>query len=197
MTSPPPLLYDTYYHIYSRGNNRGNIFFEARNYEHFINLYFKYLGEITELYAYCLLKNHFHLLMRIKAEQEISSDALSPRLPSKKFSDLLNAYARAVNKAYVRTGSLFEHPFGRVAVTSDRQFWNVIAYIHQNPQRHQLVKDFREWKWSSYGVLLSDGPTKLARNAVMDWFGDRENYLRMHDKWVIEADIKWAHGDEE
>jgi len=158
-----------------------------------MDLYFKHLGEITELYAYSLLKNHFHLLTRIKAQDEIAANAL----PSKKFSDFFNAYAKSFNKAYMRTGSLFEHPFGRVVVTSDRQFWNVIAYIHQNPQKHQLVKDFRQWKWSSYGVLLSDVPTKLARGAVMEWFGDRDAYIRLHEEWVIEADVKWAISDDD
>lgn len=60
MASPSPLLDDTYYHIYSRGNNGENIFFQERNYEHFINLYFKYIAPIAETSAYCLLRNHFH-----------------------------------------------------------------------------------------------------------------------------------------
>jgi hypothetical protein len=48
---------------------------------------------------------------------------------SNQFSNLFNAYAKSINKVYGRTGSLFQHPFGRVPITSDRQFWNVIAYI--------------------------------------------------------------------
>ncbi len=71
MTSPPPLLYDTYYHIYNRGNNRENIFIQERNYTHFMNLYAKYIDPISETFAYCLLRNHFHVLVRIKAEEEI------------------------------------------------------------------------------------------------------------------------------
>jgi hypothetical protein len=63
------------------------------------------------------------------------------------------AYAKTINKAYQRTGSLFQHPFGRVPIKTDRQFWNVIAYIHQNPQKHGFVKDFRDWKWSSDRII--------------------------------------------
>ena len=106
------------------------------------------------------------------------------------------SYAKAINNAYGRTGSLFQHPFGRVPITTDGQFWNVIAYIHQNPQKHKFVKDFRDWKWSSYGVLLSDKPTKLQRDTVLDWFGGKDGYLKLHEEWVTDADSKWFAEDD-
>jgi REP element-mobilizing transposase RayT len=222
MTSPAPLLYDTCYHIYNRGNNRENIFIQERNYTHFMNLYAKYIEPVAETFAYCLLRNHFHLSVRIKSEEEIVetmkvysanwkyvrqdnfASAQAPQAkrplgfgnlrsdyPSQQFSNFFNAYAKAINKAYNRTGSLFQHPFGRVPITTDRQFWNVIAYIHQNPQKHKFVTDFRDWKWSSYGLLLSEKPTKLNRKVVMDWFGGKQEYLNLHAQWVADGDAKW------
>jgi hypothetical protein len=180
MTSPSPLLYDTYYHIYNRGVNRENIFVEERNYDLFLRLFERHLIPVADLFAYCLLKNHFHLSVRIKSEEEIlatrktltpmrgqvvstandyqpsqdnptngvegqSRKPLGSHYVSDQFSNFFNAYAKTINKAYGRTGSLFQHPFGRVPITCDRQFWNVIAYIHQNPQKHGFVKDFRNW----------------------------------------------------
>jgi putative transposase len=205
MTSPSPLLYDTYYHIYNRGNNRENIFIQERNYTHFMNLYAKYIDPIAETYGYCLLRNHFHVLVRIKPEEEILSKIQTFRvsktlkiadIPSKKFSDFFNAYAKAINSAYGRSGSLFQHPFGRVPVASERQFWNVIAYIHQNPQKHKFVDDFRDWSYSSYGVLISERPTKLQRELVLDWFGGKEQYVKLHEEWVTDADSKWFAEDD-
>ena len=159
MTSPSPLLYDTYYHVYNRGINRENIFIEERNYELFLKLYEKHLTPVTDLFSYCMLRNHFHILVWVKSKDEIleyekalrvssvnnhqtrqSSIAnpengqlrktLGSRYASDQFSNFFNAYAKTINKAYGRTGSLFQHPFGRIPITSDRQFWNVIAYIH-------------------------------------------------------------------
>ncbi len=233
MPSPPPLLYDTYYHIYNRGNNRENIFIQERNYAHFMSLYAKYIEPIADTFAYCLLRNHFHICVRIKSEEEIiqilelektlkvspannnhirqgifvseeanqrgkplGSDKLSPRYVSQQFSNFFNAYAKSINCAYKRTGSLFQNPFGRVPVTTDRQFWNVIAYIHQNPQKHKFVDDFRDWKWSSYGTLLLDKPTKLKRAVVMDWFGGRQGFLKLHEQWVSDADARWFAEDD-
>ena len=71
MTSPSPLLYKTYYHIYNRGTNGENIFNEERNYEHFLNLYEKHIEPVAETFAYCMLRNHFHIMVRIKSEDEI------------------------------------------------------------------------------------------------------------------------------
>src|SRR5688500_17365352 len=71
MTSPSPLLYDTYYHIYNRGVNSENIFIEERNYDLFLRLYDKHLSPVTDLFAYCMLRNHFHVSVRTKSEIEI------------------------------------------------------------------------------------------------------------------------------
>jgi len=234
MTSPSPLRYDTYYHIYNRGVNRGNIFFEERNYAYFLNLYWKYISPVADTFAYCLLRNHFHLAVRVKAEEEIletlrvspangrkqalkvsslngerlgqgefinrnenqARKPLGSRYVSNQFSNFFNAYAKSINKAYHRTGSLFQHPFGRVPITGDKQFWNVMAYIHQNPQKHKLVKDFRDWKYSSYGIFLVDTPTRLAREVILDWFGGIEEYRNVHAGWVDDARGKWFAGED-
>lgn len=73
MTSPAPLLFDTYYHIYNRGVNRVNIFMEERNYEYFLQLYEKHIEPVVDTFGYCLLRNHFHLLVRVKSKGEIQS----------------------------------------------------------------------------------------------------------------------------
>ena len=59
-----PLQYNKFYHIYNRGNNGENIFIEDRNYAFFLSLIQKYILPISEVHAYCLLKNHFHLLIK-------------------------------------------------------------------------------------------------------------------------------------
>ena len=68
MVSSSPLLYDTYYHIYNRGTNGENIFVQERNYEHFLKLYEKHILPVADTFAYCLLRNHFHISVRIKSK---------------------------------------------------------------------------------------------------------------------------------
>ncbi len=121
---------------------------------------------------------------------------LGSQYVSDQFSNFFNAYAKTINKAYGRTGSLFQHPFGRVPITSDRQVWNVIAYVHQNPQKHGFVKDFRDWKYSSYGLILTGKPTLVRRNEVTKWFGTCDDYLSLHQQWVTDAQAKWFMGED-
>lgn len=61
---------DQTYHVHNRGNNRENILVEERNYQHFLKLYAKYIEPVGDTYAYCLLGNHFHFLVRIKTMEE-------------------------------------------------------------------------------------------------------------------------------
>jgi len=193
MSKPPTLLQcGRYYHIYNRGNNRENIFTEERNYRYFLKLYAEHIEPVADTYTYCLLRNHFHLLVRIKDASHLTGlQDLSGvrRLPSQHFSNLFNAYSKAFNKAYKRSGALFQRPFGRIEVTSETYFARLVIYIHQNPQKHGLVADFRQWPYSSYHTLLAAKPTHLKRDEVLAWFGDADNLVVMHQQANIERQI--------
>jgi len=194
MSKPVPLQYGKYYHIYNRGNNRENIFFEKRNYRHFLELYAKHIVPIADTCVYCLLRNHFHFLVRIKTVEE--QETLRVLKPSQQFGNLFNAYAKAINKAYNRTGSLFQNPFGRIEVDSDAYFTWLVIYIHQNPQKHGLVDDFRTWPHSSYQTLLSTEPTRLKRDDVLAWFGGVDNFVVLHQQEVTERKVAlWVPED--
>ena len=93
------------YHIYNRGNNRGRIFFELENYDYFMRLYKKYIAAVAELFAYCLLPNHFHLLLSIKDQGDLEDSREG--IISAKFGTFLGTYVKAINHRDQRTGSLF------------------------------------------------------------------------------------------
>ena len=75
MQQTETLIYGNYYHIYNRGINSCDLFRDADNYEHFLNLYDKYISPIADTYAWVLMPNHFHLLLRIKDKKEIFSSS--------------------------------------------------------------------------------------------------------------------------
>jgi REP element-mobilizing transposase RayT len=193
MPEPTPLQHGKYYHIFNRGNNREDIFTEERNYRYFLKLYAKHITPVADTYAYCLLRNHFHFLVRIKAVDELDpgSQNLSKvaREPSQRFSNLFNAYAKAINRAYHRTGALFQRPFGRVEVMTDAYFEYLVTYIHRNPQKHGFVDDFRAWPYSSYHALLSSQPTRLQRDEVLSWFQGVDHFENVHRYEVDERKI--------
>ena len=186
---PIPLKNGNYYHIYNRGNNGIDVFFDNESYYHFLKLYDKYISPIAKTYAWCLLKNHFHVLVFIKNDNEIDFDKLEystvdkpKRLdPSKQFGHLFNAYTQAINKKFNRTGALFEKPFERKQITSERYLQNVIYYIHNNPVQHGFVKQMNLYPWSSFETIISDKPTKLKRQEVIEYYGDVENFIDFHN----------------
>jgi putative transposase len=177
------LEFGKYYHIYNRGINREKIFFEPRNYRYFMDLYAKYIAPVADTLAYSLLGNHFHLLVRIKTAEEQTFQVLETRKllnPTQQFSNLFNAYAKAINKAYHRTGGLFQERFGRIEVTSDEYFATLVVYIHRNSQKHGIIEDFREYPYSSYAAMLVDKPTQLKRSEVLEWFGGIAAFTASH-----------------
>lgn len=186
---PIPLKKGNYYHIYNRGNNGIDVFFDNESYYHFLKLYDKYISPIAKTYAWCLLKNHFHVLVFIKNDNEIDFDKLEystvdkpKRLdPSKQFGHLFNAYTQAINKKFNRTGALFEKPFERKQITSERYLQNVIYYIHNNPVQHGFVKQMNLYPWTSFETIISDKPTKLKRQEVIEYYGDVENFIDYHN----------------
>jgi hypothetical protein len=197
-----PLLPEKFYHIYNRGINGEDLFKQDRNYAYFLNKYAQFLEPVVDTFAYCLLKNHFHLLIKVKSMEilnnfhsEISNKTETKNglhhpnfIVNKQFAKLFSSYSQSINIATKRTGSLFETPFKRIEVTNDLYLTRLIWYIHYNPQKHGFVSDFRDYPYSSYHAHLSNKKTKLKRNEVMEWFGGINQYNNFHNEKQNELD---------
>jgi hypothetical protein len=187
-----PLLPGELYHIYNRGINGEDLFREPRNYRFFLEKYAQYVAPFVDTFAYCLLKNLFHLLIRVK---DFSLDPVGwatlaeangwskPADASRQFGHFFNSYTQAVNKSWHRTGGLFTRPFRREPIRSEAYFTRAIAYVQTNAQRHGFVPDFRTYPYSSYASHLSDRPTLLARQEVLNWFGNVAQYQLFHETY--------------
>jgi putative transposase len=115
---------------------------------------------------------------------------MDQKRPHQSFSNFFNAYARAFNHAYGRTGALFQRPFKRLEITSDAHLLQLAAYIHQNPQKHGFVDDFKEWPYSPYHALRSENATFIERDEVLDWFEGRDHFLEFHHREEASNDLK-------
>jgi REP element-mobilizing transposase RayT len=173
---------DYFYHIYNRGNNKENLFIEVENYSHFLKLIKTHLIDIADIYSYCLMKNHFHLVVKIKSSTELFENKKAEDKLSQPFSNLFNAYTKAVNKWYDREGSLFKVRFKRERITDENYLRNVIIYTHLNPVKHRFTNNYNEYKYSSFQSLISSKPTLLKRDAVLELFDDVNNFLYVHQE---------------
>ena len=184
-----------YYHIYNHANGDEDIFKEERNYLYFLDKYKKYIYPIAEIFAYCLMKNHFHLLVRIRENREKiqtsngtetsdvlkTSDVLVPSDVSNAFKNLFQSYTKAINKAYDRKGSLFIQHFKRKQIESDLQFQNALIYINMNPVIHGFCSKPEQWKFSSFNAYseLNKG-TLLDIKRGTELFDNHENFIKCH-----------------
>lgn len=197
------LTYRKFYHIYNRGINGCDLFKAKENYEYFLNLYDKHISGVADTFAWVLMKNHFHVLVRIKDEAEIKlrttnltgfenlSGLKSPK-PHQFFSNLFNAYTKGLNKTYGRHGSLFERPFKRKEITDIEYFKRVVVYIHNNPVHHGFSEYAMDYPWSSYLTCISVKPTHLQRDEVIGWFDNQANFKSAHEYHGDDLDLeKW------
>ena len=187
MSLTTPLLPGQFYHVYNRGNNRENLFIENSNYPYFLRKYFFYMSSVVETYAYCLMKNHFHVLIRVRTDPEQMEwhrqhKAKSPKLstPSRQFSCLFNSYAKSVNKEYGRTGHLFEDRFRRLLIDSHEYLLHTLFYIHDNPRKHGFVLDLSDYPYSSFQGYMFGKSDVLPVAEVFQWFGGYKDFMDFH-----------------
>lgn len=128
------------YHVMSRGHRKENIFFTDRDREVFIKKLHESLTKYSAiLYCFCLMDNHYHLLI----------ETPYPNLSA--FMHYLNAsYSNYINAKYKLTGSLFQGRYKSILVEDDSYLLTLSTYIHLNPLRAKLVDDLTLYPWSSY-----------------------------------------------
>lgn len=197
MSEIQPLRHGGIYHVYNRGVNRENLFKEERNYDHFLYLMKRHILPVADIYAYCLLRNHFHALLRIRTRSEIrrsAPDRLWDAAPARHLGNCFNAYAKAINSAYNRTGCLFERPFKRKAVETPDYFRRLVVYIHLNPEKHQLVNHFADWPHSSFQRFMSPRDGVIQISTVVSSFGGTAEFTGAHVE-LAAADTEPSFGD--
>jgi hypothetical protein len=194
---------DKFYHIICKSLLGQVLFKSDENRRFFLQRYQYFLYPFISTYCYCLLDNHVHLLVKVNKataiktaiesvpikersigqnnflQTEIADDLINPFL-ERQFNSFFVSYTRSFNIHHKRKGHLFDSPFKRIAITDDMHLTQVMIYIHANALKHQLVKDFTLYKWSSYQSLLSDKVTHLKRKEVLEWFGSKERFIEAH-----------------
>lgn len=181
---------DSYYHVYARGASRKAIFLEDDDYVYFLGLFHRYLShdEVTDkngvpydklhddvvLLAYCLMGNHFHLLIYQKEEGAMQ------RL----MRGVMTSYSRYFNKKYDQSGSLFESRYKASRISSDEYLMHISRYIHLNPNR------WKNYPYSSIGYYLGDmSPDWLHVEKILGLFSSSNAYTEFVDDYKDIRDV--------
>lgn len=187
-----------YYHLYNRGVNKQNIFQDEQDYKTFLSYLKFYLTAPTlrgdslkvqsppsrqlnnyqdkiSLISYCLMPNHFHLMI-----QQHSEDAINYFMRS-----LATKYVRYFNKKYSRIGPLFQGTYKAVRITNEYQFTYLTKYIHRNPLSLSTYKDsprrlchLSDYKYSSYPNYLGRfSQTWITKDDILTYFSKTNSKL--------------------
>lgn len=162
------------YHVIIRGNDRQNLFYEDTDRE----IFKKRLKETKEkfkfkIYAYCLMHNHVHLIIKINYNDL-----------SKMMNSLESRYSQYLNRKLERSGHLFENRFYSKAVGDAHYFIRVCKYVHRNPEKADIEKT-EKYKWSSYQEYFKSKKEIVEKEALMHYF---ENNLEKLKEYTLDND---------
>jgi REP element-mobilizing transposase RayT len=175
-----------FYHVINRGQSRRDIFLEDKGRQSFLDL----LAEIArlwkiEIYAYCLMSNHYHLL--------VSTPAAGL---SRAMRHLDGIYTQKFNRVHHRDGPLFRGRYKAILIDAEEYFLSVVRYIHHNPKVAGIVTDLGRYRWSSHWEYLNKKqcPSWLQRGAVLSRFGGVNDYQKFISEGVEEEIEKFYRG---
>lgn len=162
------------YHVMSRGNERKDIFFDDDDRHMFLEA----LGDISErfkidIFAYVLMSNHYHLLMRTTRANL-----------SKAMQWFGVSYTRRFNDKHARSGHLFQGRFKSILVQNDAYLMQLSCYIHRNPLRAGVVNRLASYRWSSYPVYAygKHAPGWLSTELILSQYNDQDRHKAYRDK---------------
>ena len=147
------------YHVYNQGNNRQQLFFERENYFYFLEKIRNGLVPFCDILAWCLMPNHFHLLITIHEdyvhEKAIQNKEKVVNPLNRQIGIIQSSYSKGINKRYNRSGSLFRQNTKAKSLTEQNRnkmdtAVNCFFYIHQNPLKARLVEKMEDWEFSSF-----------------------------------------------
>lgn len=188
---------DQYYHLYNRGVNRQEIFREPNDYYYFLSLFKRHLSDeaetasssrpakkfdkVVELVAFCLLPNHFHLLVYLVEPTGIRDLMRS----------VMTAYTMYFNRKYKRTGTLYEGRFLASRISNDGYLWHVSRYIHLNALDNAV--DFKKYDYSSIDYFLGKKHASwLHESKLLETEKDRRDYVKfVSDYETMRKDLKY------
>lgn len=160
-----------YFHFYNKTFDHRLLFYDVCDYENFIKIFKKNICKIpASVFAYCLMPNHFHFLLRQESDKKLFHI----------FNYSLIPYVQRYNKKYNRKGPLFQSPLQHILVTNQEYLLQLCKYIHLNPVKSGLVQDPGEWKYTNYAEWIGIRSEDLIADEVhSEYFPDPRDYIML------------------
>ena len=191
------------YHIYNRCTTEINLFQSAEMCDFFLHRLKKYVEPFIHVYAYCLMPNHFHLLVRIKNKSEIKEASIDYNESNKlkqfhaneiALNDVIEdqmrrLFSRVVlrfNKITKRIGPVFTERMKRISLHSELEVIDRLCYIHHNPIHHLFAIRFENWEYSSYNSFINGKHLFLGQKEInANFFRNQNEFIETHERYKL------------
>ena len=183
-----PLEADHIYHIWSHANGNDNLFNCHEKYLYFLKKYRHYIHPYVETFAYCLMPNHFHIMIRIKMmliqQEKPISLLILEKISIDNFQNYLTLTLKHITKCIKEKEACFR--FNRKLIDNDSYMTSLIAYIHNNPSHHNFVEDINQWPYSSWHSYITNKKTNVNVKEGIDWFGNLDEFKKFHQSIILD-----------
>jgi putative transposase len=189
-----------FYHVICKSIGNQLIFFDDNDRYDFLKKYQRFLGEFVDTFSYNLLDNHVHWVLKMKSETEIFSllttfhkkdltitqkkylggECTFHEVIKQQFSRFFISYTRTFNTIHNRKGHLFNRPFTRINVDDEGHLIRLFVYVHANTLKHGFFKDFVNYKWSSYQLIIGNTKTFVCKERVLTLFDGTKKFINIH-----------------
>jgi len=182
------------YHIYNQCVSHVNYFEQTNNSQHFLDKFQEYFINCFNIYAYCLMPNHFHMIVNVKKEDEVL-ESLKNKSDSKAIEsfkkgeipldeyilDQLKRFISSITMSYKRNndhrGPLFVERTKHVLLDGESKLMEKVCYVHHNPIHHSFSTNYRDWDFSSFSDYLTEGTLDSDKEHFLEYIGDGDIIL--------------------
>lgn len=184
----PPILPGNFYHLHNKSSGHQKLFVTDENYHFFLEKYKHFMGSIADTYAYVLMPEHFHFLVRIKPEGELVKYFSKNRqrldeydtMINEQLSELFNTYSKSFNKKQNHKGELFLPQVKRKRIIDPAYLKNLVRYMHYEPVEAGVTKHIYKYDHSSYNALLNGDSSIISTGAIYELFNDPDSFVSFH-----------------
>ncbi|MEP6726634.1 MAG: hypothetical protein ABJC98_12485 [Bacteroidota bacterium] len=202
-----PFYANQYYHLLFKSNDGLFLFRNDKDRICFLEKFSQFTQSIFNHQAYCMLDNHVHFIISVKDNSllqqaiagmndgkktvamkrflsEPANELFTGGLIERQINSFMVSYANIYNKTYRRNGGLFQSPFRRSTINGDAHLQQAIIYVHANAQKHGLIKDYRDYPYSSYNEMLSGKSLFVDVSGIINFFGGNKKFIELHEQQV-------------
>lgn len=182
-----PIEGGKFYHIYKSASIGDHIFFTPGNYAFFLRKMDLIIGDMVDLMAFCLLPNHFHLFFRAREVITIKEEYVDHPVEIGHFigeglRKLFAVYSANLTKQEGIADPLLDNNFSRIFIPNDDIARQMIVYIHQNSQFHNVTDNFTNYSHSSYPLMMGKHKTLIDKDSIMTLFADMQTFIDLHQQ---------------